>query len=171
LAYQLKTFAIKFADLVKTDIVDEFASGNFKTGMTNFARLQVACMLLGVPKDVIIDLLYNREVDFEKIIWENFLPFLIISRFTMSQLGSGRSVEALAKFITPVGLTIPLETGGRIFAAKDKMKAIDPSEAYYINYLPFVGTPYYWWAGGGAKRNEKAKTSKRKSYSREDFRR
>lgn len=142
--YQLKTYMLKQADVVRRDAYQEIAKGTpegIKKGTKALAALATVYALSNVPGDVIKDWMAGRPVDVlstPKLV-ENVLQTFGINRYAGQQLGQGKVVETVAGMVTP-----PL----RMF--QDIAKG-DPKA---VGYIPFVGRPIEARFFGGNARRE-----------------
>lgn len=150
LMYTLKSYGLKAIDIARKDITDNIIQG-IKTkdkgliikGLKNAVRLQAFLWLMGIPKDVIKDLLSNREINVLDSLLDNLIPAQIVSRFLASKVFS-----TIAEWLNPktrykakpIYLPI-LEFLYPLFSIIDSF-----NEPYgLITRVPFGRNVYNWW--------------------------
>lgn len=153
LLYQLKTYMLKQADIVRRDAYDNIASGNAKkmaTGIKNLGALATLYAFSNVPGDAIKDWLSGREIDVlsTPALVENVFKTFGLNRYTTDRIGQGKVVESGVAAVTP-----PLKVIEDILAGREKA----------ISYTPLIGRPLYDRAfDGNAKREIAEKKLKNK---------
>lgn len=153
LLYQLKTYMLKQADVVRRDAYDKIATGkpaDIMRGVKNLAALATVYAVANVPGDVIKDWLSGRNSDplsTPKLV-ENVLQTFGLNRYATERLGQGKVVDTLIGAATP-----PLKVIEDIAAGRDKA----------VSYIPGVGRIIYdRYLGGNEKREISEKRSANK---------
>lgn len=144
LLYQLKTYMLKQADIVRRDAYDNIFSGNLKKamlGLKNLGALATLYAFSNVPGDAIKDWLSGREVDVLSTpqLVENIFKTFGLNRYTTDRLGQGKVVETGVATITP-----PLKVLEDILAGREKA----------VSYTPLIGRPLYDRAFDGNVKRE-----------------
>ena len=151
--YQLKTYMLKQADVVRRDAYQNIASGEPKRimiGAKNLAALGAVYAFANVPGDMIKDFLSGREVDpfnTPKLV-ENVLQTFGINRYAQSRLTQGNVVGVVQDLITPP-VRVFQDTGASIHSVLS-------GESNYkgAGYIPLFGRPFYDRYLGGNERRE-----------------
>lgn len=144
LLYQLKTYMLKQADIVRRDAYDNIATGNPKKmaiGLKNLGALATLYAFSNVPGDAIKDWLSGREIDVlsTPALVENVFKTFGLNRYTTDRLGQGKVVESGVAAVTP-----PLKVIEDILAGREKA----------ISYTPLIGRPLYDRAFDGNVKRE-----------------
>jgi RNA polymerase sigma-70 factor, ECF subfamily len=144
LLYQLKTYMLKQADIVRRDAYDNIASGEPKkmaAGLKNLGALATLYAFSNVPGDAIKDWLSGREVDVlsTPALVENVFKTFGLNRYASDRIGQGKIVETGVSAITP-----PLKVIEDILAGREKA----------ISYTPLIGRPLYDRAFDGNVKRE-----------------
>jgi len=144
LLYQLKTYMLKQADIVRRDAYDNIFSGNLKKamlGLKNLGALATLYAFSNVPGDAIKDWLSGREVDVlsTPALVENVFKTFGLNRYTTDRIGQGKVVESGVAAVTP-----PLKVIEDILAGREKA----------ISYTPLIGRPLYDRAFDGNVKRE-----------------
>jgi RNA polymerase sigma-70 factor (ECF subfamily) len=127
--YQLKTYMLKQADIVRRDAYQEIAKGTpegIMRGAKNLAALGTMYALANVPGDVIKDWLAGRPVDplsTPKLV-ENVLQTFGLNRYTQDKLQRGQVAETAIGMATP-----PLRV----------LQDIAKMDARSVSYVPGAG--------------------------------
>jgi len=153
LLYQLKTYMLKQADVVRRDAYDNIAKGTpagIARGIKNLGALATVYAVANVPGDVIKDWLSGRESDplsTPKLV-ENVFQTFGLNRYATERLGQGKVVDTLIGAATP-----PLKVLEDIAAGRDKA----------ISYIPGAGRIIYdRYFDGNVKREISEKRSANK---------
>lgn len=144
LLYQLKTYMLKQADIVRRDAYDNIASGDSKkmmAGIKNLGALATLYAFSNVPGDAIKDWLSGRELDVLSTpqLVENVFKTFGLNRYSADKLREGKVVETGIATITP-----PLKVIEDILAGREKA----------VSYIPGVGRPLYDRAFDGNVKRE-----------------
>lgn len=144
LLYQLKTYMLKQADIVRRDAYDNIASGNPKkmmAGIKNLGALATLYAFSNVPGDAIKDWLSGREIDVLSTpqLVENVFKTFGLNRYSAERLREGKVVETGIATVTP-----PLKVIEDILAGREKA----------VSYLPGIGRPLYDRAFDGNVKRE-----------------
>lgn len=150
--YQLKTYMVKQADIVRRDAYQEIAKGTpegIMRGAKNLAALGTMYALANVPGDVIKDWLAGRPVDplsTPKLV-ENVLQTFGLNRYTQDKLQRGQVAETAISMATP-----PLRV----------LQDIAKMDARSVSYVPGAGRTVYERYLGGNERKKIAEMKARK---------
>jgi len=144
LLYQLKTYMLKQADIVRRDAYDNIATRDprkIMTGLKNLAGLATLYAFSSVPGDAIKDWLSGREIDVLSTpqLVENVTKTFGLNRYSADKLGQGKVVETGIGIMTP-----PLKVIEDILAGREKA----------VSYLPGIGRPLYDRAFDGNVKRE-----------------
>lgn len=148
LAYQLKSYTIKQLNFLREESFSKIASGNKKEvaqGMKNLIAYATVAMGANASADVIKDVLFNREIDPEDIMWDNMLRLFGLNRYAVSKAGRSGPGDLLINLMTPpqVGIANDLY--------KDAKEARRIEDSRSIKYFPFFGRMYDRWLGRGSR--------------------
>lgn len=144
LLYQMKTYMLKQADVVRRDVYKEIKSGNprrMAAGVKNAALLAGTYALANVPGDAIKAFLSGQDFDITGPgLMENILQTFGVNRYAADQLRQGRVKPVLQDMVTPPGVQMSVDViGGDDRAAR---------------YIPLVGRGIYDYFLGGNERKE-----------------
>lgn len=169
LLYQMKSYMLKQADVIRRDAYNEIKKGGVKNvsrGLKNLAMFATALSLSNIPGDVVKDWLSGREIDLANIDYvENLLQNFGLNRYSMDQARKGKPLEVARDMVLPP------------YKHYQEMSKLDERS---IKYLPPAGrTIYDRWLGGNERKelaqakSDKAagKTPKELSSASKDFRR
>lgn len=161
LAYTLKTYTLKMLDVVRHDIFYQMKK-NPKKALINLARFQLFLLLFGVPKDLIKDLISNKEFNVPDSVLENLIIFQLMNRYTLHSVSRDGLGTAIRSFVEPPivrmldNFTVPNKNP---YGTKSK-KPLEITQVYAWNYIPIAGSFFYDWFGGGASKRRKQKQNK-----------
>lgn len=142
--YQLKTYMLKQADVVRRDAYDNIRKGTsqgIKDGTKALMGLATMYAFANVPGDVIKDWMSGRKVDVfstPKLV-ENVLQTFGVNRYAAAQIGKGKVVETAVGMATP-----PVRV----------LQDIAKGDSRAVGYIPFVGRPLADRYFGGNERRE-----------------
>jgi len=144
LLYQLKTYMLKQADIVRRTAYDNIASGEPKKmmlGIKNLGALATLYAFSNVPGDAIKDWLSGREVDVlsTPALVENVFKTFGLNRYASDRLGQGKVVDTAVGAVMP-----PLKVLEDILAGREKA----------VSYTPLIGRPLYDRAFDGNVKRE-----------------
>jgi hypothetical protein len=152
--YMLKSFAIKRIDTFRTECFDKIRTpGKRKEGMQNLMRLAFACMLLGVNRDFIIDLLYGRKVDLSETVINNLLGLVGISKFQVYQARDRGFTSVFKDLTIPPIFAVFDDLIGDVKNVAEGKRNIKDMEV--LKGIPLAGRFYYWWVGRGREKENK----------------
>jgi hypothetical protein len=144
--YQLKTYMLKQADIVRRDVYKNIASGEPKRileGAKNAAALAAIYAVANVPGDVIKDFLSDREVDplnTPRLV-ENVLQTFGLNRYTTGNLAQGKVVGVLQNTLTPP-LKVFEDVARTVHQAAGNGAAPE-TDWKGVSYVPLVGRIVY----------------------------
>ena len=144
LLYQLKTYMLKQADIVRRTAYDNIASGEPKKmmlGIKNLGALATLYAFSNVPGDAIKDWLSGREIDVlsTPALVENVFKTVGLNRYASDRLAEGKVVDTAVGAVMP-----PLKVLEDILAGREKA----------ISYTPLIGRPLYDRAFDGNVKRE-----------------
>lgn len=142
--YQLKTYMLKQADIIRRDVYQKIASGDPKQiamGLKNLAALGTVYALANVPGDVVKAWMNGQDIDplSTPRLVENVMQTFGLNRYAQTRLSQGKVVDVLQDFVTP-----PLKVIEDIALGRPKA----------VSYVPLVGRIVYNRALGGNERKE-----------------
>lgn len=153
LAYQLKTFMLKQADVVRRDAYNEIKKGNVAKGLRNLTEFSLVLGLGGATAEMLKDWMMGRPVDFETTdIAENVLKTFGWAKYV-------RDKAETNPVVAPLGALVPAPVG-----IMDRVLAQDPRA---VRYIPVVGELYYEWELGGQEEAEIRRAREAKRAGRE----
>lgn len=145
-AYMLKTFMLKQADVIRRDAVQQIRKGNVAKGLSNLTRYALILGTANTGSTYIKDMMQGKEVEPEGMdIGENFLKMFGTGEYMRNKVIEGKPVEAL------MGITVPP------FQMFDDILQMD---AEAIKYMPIAGKVWYMWFGGGLEKAAEKKEQK-----------
>lgn len=160
--YMLKSFALKRIDIFRNECFDKMRNGQVKEGLQNLFRLAMLMMICGASKDMLIDLLYGRDVELSETFINNLLGLTgIVNKYSLYKLRDEGFSGILSAQIPPI---FPLYSDlvGDVYKSLFTKKGKDISDYEVWKGLPPVGRFYYWWRGGGRTKLEKKEKKKLK---------
>ena len=160
--YMLKSFTIKQIDVVRRNVVQEYAKGNKGTAIKNAALLSAYLSTANTGTQYAKDLLLGRDVKAEDIpdraMW-NLLSVYGLNRYTTDRyISNGDWKGAVTNLITPATPLID-----SIFSLGGEVLSDDPSVAKLVKPVPIVGNlAYNWMLGGAEEFNEREEARRNK---------
>ncbi len=159
LLYQLKSYMIKQADVVRREAYDEIKDGiaakNYKQVMRGVKALGVLALgfaVANIPGDSIKNWLNGRPLDLSlPAMVENLAQTFGLGRYSQEKIAKGNPEDVVKDQLTPPAVKM----------GKDILNG-DPRA---LSYIPFVGRILYNRFGGGNERSELA-DAKRKDAQR-----
>ena len=150
LVYSLKTYTLKMLDVVRQDIFYQIKKNPVKA-ITNLAKFQLFLLLFGVPKDLIKDLISNKEFSVPDAVLDNLVIFQLLNRFTFKSVSRDGLGTALRSFVEPpvIRMLDNITNPNKSTITVKKKEPVAVTEVYAWNYLPIVGSFFYDWFGGG----------------------
>ena len=153
--YMLKSFTLKQIDIVRRNVVQEYAKGNKKEAIKNATLLAGYLSVANTGTQVTKDLILGREVKAEDIpdraMW-SLLGVYGMNQYTVDKYWSnGDWKGAVFNQIAPATPIIDsaLTLGGEIFED-------DPDVTKAVRGVPVVGNVVYnWFLGGAENYNER----------------
>jgi len=153
--YMLKSFTIKQIDVVRRNVIQEYAKGNKGTAVKNAALLGAYLSTANTGTQYAKDILLGRDVKAEDIpdraMW-NLLSVYGINRYTTDKyLSNGDWTGAVVNTIMPA---TPLISNA--LSLGTELLEEEPNVEKLIKPVPIVGNLVYNWMLGGAEEfNEK----------------
>ena len=179
LLYMLKTFTLKQWDIVRRNVIQEFAKGNKAKAIRNMVVLGAYLTAANTGVQFVKDFLQGREVKPEDIpsrsMWA-LLGVYGVNQYTAERYFQRGDVTGFAlNFLTPATPIIDAMFGATADAAKqlsDMQSRPDwsdkaPNYGKYIKPLPVVGNLYYQWFLGGKELWNQREESRRRRERRE----
>jgi len=153
--YMLKSFTLKQVDIVRRNVVQEYAKGNKKEAIKNATLLAGYLSVANTGTQITKDLILGREVKAEDIpdraMW-SLLGVYGMNQYTVDKYWSnGDWKGAVFNQIAPATPIIDsaLTLGGEIFED-------DPDVTKAVRGVPVVGNVVYnWFLGGAENYNER----------------
>ena len=160
--YMLKTFAVKRIDTFRNECFDKIRSKEpeqVKEGLQNLFRLAMLMMLCGAAKDVLIDLLYGRQIILKDTVINNALGLFGVTKYQMYKAREDGWSGFASSFIPPV-FAIWSDLGRDMADDFLTVKGKDLKDYEVLKGAPILGRFYYWWFGGGRTKEENKKNKK-----------
>lgn len=160
--YMLKSFTIKQIDVVRRNVVQEYAKGNKKEAIKNAALLGGYLSTANTGTQYAKDLLLGRDVKAEDIpdraMW-NLLSVYGLNRYTTDRyVSNGDWKGAVTNLITPATPLID-----SLFSLGGEVLSDDPNVAKLVKPVPIVGNlTYNWMLGGAEEFNEREEARRNK---------
>lgn len=163
--YMLQSFFLKRLDVFRNECFDRIRNGDVAGGIYNLAQLSFLIMLCGMSKDVLLDLLYGRQIYLDDLVINNVLGIIGLSKYAMYRFRDDGPDALLVTFLPPVTpmITDMYRDIANQLLKKDN-KDIKDWEVWK-GIAPLVGRFYYWYFGGGRTKEEKKKKKKHKDWS------
>ena len=160
--YMLKSFALKRIDIFRNECFDKMRNGQVKEGLQNLFKLAMLMMICGASKDMLIDLLYGRDVELSETFINNLLGLTgIVNKYSLYKLRDEGITGFAASQIPPI-FQWPWELASDVYKSLFTTKGKDISDYEIWKGLPLIGRFYYWWFGGGRTKLEKKEKKKLK---------
>ena len=160
--YMLKSFTLKQYDIVRRNVVQEYAKGNKAEALKNATALAGYLTAANVTVQTAQDMLLGREVHPEDIpsdaLW-SLLGVFGLNKYTNDKyLQRGQVTEAVWQTLRPATPLIDsaLKLGGGIAQGEPEVEKI-------LREVPIIGEFIYNWFGGGAEEYNERKAKERKS--------
>ena len=160
--YMLKSFMLKRIDTLRNEVYDKMRSNDKAErieGWKNMYKLLLLMMIGGATKDLLIDLMYNRDIDLSDTVVNNLLGMVGISKFNIYQAREEGLTNTAAIFVTPPLYQVSQNLAGDVskyIAGKRELKDFEVFKG-----LPVIGRFYYWLIGGGKTKMEKRRKKKK----------
>ena len=158
--YMLKSFTLKQIDIVRRNVVQEYAKGNKKLAIKNATLLAGYLSVANTGTQMAKDLVLGREVKAEDIpdraMW-SLLGVYGMNQYTVDKYWSnGDWKGAVFNQIAPATPIIDaaLTLGGEVFED-------DPDMSKVVRSVPIVGPLAYNWLLGGAENYNERREAKR----------
>ena len=129
--YMLKSFTIKQLDLMRRDILDNFAKGNAPLAFKNLTSLGTLFVLGNGSADMLKDFMSGKEIEMEDTLVDNIWKLLGTNRYTVDNF-DGKPVSSIYDMIAP-----PVSAFDRVVRSMG-----DFSKTYEVS--PFNGTQKAW---------------------------
>lgn len=160
--YMLKSFALKRIDIFRNECFDKMRNGQVKEGLQNLFKLAMLMMICGASKDMLIDLLYGRDVEISETFINNLLGLTgIVNKYSLYKLRDEGFSGILSAQIPPI-FPFYSDLVGDVYKSLFTTKGKDISDYEIWKGLPLIGRFYYWWFGGGRTKLEKKEKKKLK---------
>ena len=160
--YMLKSFALKRIDIFRNECFDKMRNGQVKEGLQNLFKLAMLMMICGASKDMLIDLLYGRDVELSETFINNLLGLTgIVNKYSLYKLRDEGFSGILSAQIPPI-FPFYSDLVGDVYKSLFTTKGKDISDYEIWKGLPLIGRFYYWWFGGGRTKLEKKEKKKLK---------
>ena len=160
--FMLKSFTVKQIDVVRRNVVQEYAKGNKKEAIKNAALLGGYLSTANTGTQYAKDLLLGRDVKAEDIpdraMW-NLLSVYGLNRYTTDRyVSNGDWKGAVTNLITPATPLID-----SLFSLGGEVLSDDPNIAKLVKPVPIVGNlTYNWMLGGAEEFNEREEARRNK---------
>jgi len=151
--YSMKTFALRQLDLMRRNIIDEYAKGNKKEALKFLVSYMTVIPLMGASVDQLKNAMLGREAALENIPDEyatNVIKLFGVSSYlTERYLGQGQVSQFVANtLMPPVGWLDAVVQDINAAATKEDLL---PEKT--LSQLPIGGRIWYQWLGGGIEKD------------------
>lgn len=160
--YMLKSFTLKQIDIVRRNVVQEYAKGNKTTAIKNATLLAAYLTVANTGTQVAKDLVLGRDVNIDDLptraLWA-LLGVYGMNKYAADKYWSkGDWVGAVANQVAPAA---PFISGA--FDGVTEPFEEDPDLGGLVRPLPIVGPLIYnWFLDGADKHNERMEKERRK---------
>lgn len=167
--YMLKSFTLKQFDAFRREGITKIVNGNAAQkleGARNLIHLAGLLFLIGCPVDWLKDFIMGRKPALDDIMVDNLFKLVGVNRWALWRFRESKNpVEAALLLIAPPAPFIVYPATDLIDSAMKIMEGddIDVTKFETWRALPFVGSPVYWWMGGGADKIEKKEKKESRS--------
>ena len=153
--YALKSFTLKQLDVVRRNVVQEYAKGSKTQAIKQAALLAGYLSTANVATQTVKDLLLGRDVEVDDIpnnaLWALLGVYGGNKYITDKYISKGQITDAAKDLIMPA--TPILDA---VFEGGAELAGEDPDIAKYTRSIPVVGPLVYnWFLGGAEKYNER----------------
>ena len=148
--YMLKTFTMKYLNLLRRDMVDKFVQGDRMGAIQNGTALISALFVGGMTADTLKDGLLQRNTDFDAQVADNILKTSgLLNRYGAEKIvGSAKPVsETLYSFAPPVGWMDPI--GRTMFEFAQTGEVRRETREDMVKMIPVIGKLWHNYAFGG----------------------
>jgi hypothetical protein len=163
--YMLKSFTLKQIDSFRREGITKIVNGNAVQkleGARNLIHLAGLLFMIGCPIDWLKDFIMGRRPVLDDIMVDNLFKLTGVNRWALWRFRESKNpVEAALLLIAPPAPFLVYPAADVVDAAMKIAEGddIDVSKFETWRALPFVGSPVYWWMGGGADKIEKKEKS------------
>jgi len=159
--YALKTFTLKQYDVVRRNIVQEYAAGNKAKAIKQAVYLAGYLSAANVGTQTIKDIMLGRDPGIDDIPDKSLWALLGVYGFNKygadKYLKNGKLTDWAVNTIAPAAPIIDAITGLAAESVKE-----DPNANRYLRAMPLIGPMLYNWFGGGAEKyNERVEKERR----------
>ena len=161
--YALKTFTLKQYDIVRKNVVQEYAKGNKAKAIKQAFLIASYMMAANVGTGAIKDFLQGKDPELDDVIPSKSI-WALLGVFGFNKYGieryflGGKPSEWGINTLMPATPIIDAVLGLSIDTAIKE----DPNYEKYMRAVPLVGPLLYNWFGGGAKKyNERVEKERR----------
>tara|TARA_R110000737_G_scaffold30687_2_gene49222 strand:- start:2658 stop:5618 length:2961 start_codon:yes stop_codon:yes gene_type:complete len=148
--YALKTFTLKQYDVVRRNIVQEYAAGNKAKAVKQAAYLAGYLSAANVGTQTIKDIMLGRDPELDNIPDKSLWALLGVYGFNKygadKYLKDGKLTDWAINTIAPAAPIVDAITGLAAESVKE-----DPNANRYLRAMPLIGPMLYNWFGGGAE--------------------
>lgn len=99
--YMLRSFTIKQLDLMRRDILDNFAKGDAPKAFRNVASLGTLFVMANGSADMAKDFISGKDVEMEDTIVDNIWKLMGVNRYTGDRVLSGTPGQAVTDMLAP----------------------------------------------------------------------
>jgi hypothetical protein len=155
--YMFKTAALKQFSLTFHQIYADYANGDIKKASVRLAELAALLILIGVPIDILKDIVKGKPLENEAISDRAMFSLLKLAMINEKQgytfAEDGVIAGAVSMLMPPLPVIKEV-----IHDVKKNENVVNYSS---LKYVPVVGQNWYWWFGGGATKNERTRQANR----------
>lgn len=154
LLYQFGTVAIRQLEFLNDRIQMRLATGGKKAAAMEFAKLAMFLAMLGLPKELLENVMKGRSTNALKTVALSPLHIFMINEYTIAVAQRDGIASAVAEITSP-------SFGLADNVSRDLFRAVT-FKSYKGNTfksIPIFGQFAYWWLLGGREQNVKNKTA------------
>ena len=163
-AYMLRSFSVKYLNLLRREMIDRIVSGEVAEGVKRGGMLITAFSAGGVTTDAMKDALLGRQQEgADELIVDNILKQTgVIDRYTVNKLGSSREPikDTITTFIPPTGAAEPFARAAYNASFGEGITERDTRDMVF--QIPVLGKVLANWFMGG--KQEAARQTIERSY-------
>lgn len=169
--YMLKTFTLKQIDAFRREAITQIVKGNAKQkaeGFRNLIHLAGLLYMIGLPVDWLKDWIMARDPQLSDLAVDNLFKLLGVNRWNLWQFRESKNpVQAALMLAAPPApfLVYPLTDIADTAEKISEGDEVKPGEFESWRMLPFIGSPIYWYLGGGVAKIEKRRLKREKEES------
>jgi hypothetical protein len=147
--YMMRTFTLKFLNVLRREVLDNLASGNYKDAAKGFAVLTSAYMAGGISVDYLKSQMLDRKFDEDNVVTDNLMKMVGMNRYAVEKTSTSNKPvsEFLMSQAPPIGWMDPVARAGREIYKNGEVKY--ETQADMVRIIPGIGGMLYNYGMGG----------------------